>query len=281
MNPTHFNLEIHVDYLTERSLKLRLLADTTVDALIQQLINDLNLSPDESWLLSYQTEILDPDQTLASCLPATDEEIKLLLSQETSQSDSDRNASNFAELNWDDLNDDTEESIPIDAGSMDLQEDDEFVLSESDEGFGDSSDSGSQVIALSDSQAFDEDAATMIADRMFEEDPLDAGMLLSEDDALTPDADMGGLGAEVDQTYAAAGAGFQQEVLPPIQAVEASYSFWNLSGLFIVLTLLILTGVSMTDVARNMWTWQEPYQVSNSVMNLFVGLYEAIRDMVG
>jgi hypothetical protein len=162
-----------------------------------------------------------------------------------------------------------------------LQPDDEFLLSPSDEGFGDSSDSGSQVIALSDSQAFDEDAATMIADRMFEEDPLDAGMLLTEDDALAPDADMGGLGAEVDQTYAAAGAGFQQEVLPPVQAVEASYSFWNLSGLFIVLTLLILTGVSMTDVARNMWSWQEPYQVSNSVMNLFVGLYEAIRDMVG
>ena len=85
-----------------------------------------------------------------------------------------------------------------------LQKDDEFLLSPSDEGFGDSSDSGSQVIALSDSQAFDEDAATMIADRMFEEDPLDAGMLFTEDDALAPAADMGGLGAEVgDQTYAA------------------------------------------------------------------------------
>ncbi|MFP6601621.1 MAG: helix-turn-helix domain-containing protein [Pirellulaceae bacterium] len=162
-----------------------------------------------------------------------------------------------------------------------LQPDDEFLLSPSDEGSGDSSDSGSQVIALSDSQAFDEDAATMIADRMFEEDPLDAGMLLTEDDALAPDADMGGLGAEVDQTLTAQVGTGPHEILPPIQSVEASYSFWNLSGLFIVLTLLILTGVSMTDVARNMWSWQEPYQVSNSVMNLFVGLYEAIRDMIG
>ena len=163
-----------------------------------------------------------------------------------------------------------------------LQKDDEFLLSPSDEGFGDSSDSGSQVIALSDSQAFDEDAATMIADPMFEEDPLDAGMLLTEDDALTPDTEMGDLGAEVgDQTYAAGIGAGTQAVLPPVQAVEAEYSFWNLSGLFIVLTLLILTGVSMTDVARNMWSWQEPYQVSNSVMNLFVGLYEAIRDMMG
>ena len=164
-----------------------------------------------------------------------------------------------------------------------LQKDDEFLLSPSDEGFGDSSDSGSQVIALSDSQAFDEDAATMIGDPMFEEDPMDAGMLLTEDDAMQPVDDMGvGLGAEVgDQTYAAAGAFGGQEVLPPVQAVEADYSFWNISGLFIVLSLLVLTGVSMIDVARNMWSWQEPYPVSNSVQNLFVGLFKAIQELVG
>ena len=165
-----------------------------------------------------------------------------------------------------------------------LQKDDEFLLSPSDEGFDDSSDSGSQVIALSDSQAFDEDAATMIADPMFEEDPLDAGMLLTEaDDALQPEAamSMGGFAGEPhDQTYAAQGAGFQQEVLPPVQAVEAEYSFWNISGLFIVLSLLVLTGVSMIDVARNMWSWQESYPVSNSVQNLFIGLFKAIQDLV-
>ena len=164
-----------------------------------------------------------------------------------------------------------------------LQKDDEFLLSPSDEGFTASSDSGSQVIALSDSQAFDEDAATMIGDPMFEEDPMDAGMLLTEDDAMQPVDDMGvGLGADVgDQTYAAAGAFGGQEVLPPVQAVEADYSFWNISGLFIVLSLLVLTGVSMIDVARNMWSWQEPYPVSNSVQNLFVGLFKAIQELVG
>lgn len=162
----------------------------------------------------------------------------------------------------------------------DLQKDDEFLLSPSDEGFGDSSDSGSQVIALSDSQAFDEDAATMIADRMFEEDPLDAGMLLEEDNAMGAGEAMG-LGDEMDPTLAGTAVGFQQEVLAPVQAVEAPYSAWNLMGLCCVLVLLVLTGISMTDVVRNMWTWQEPYQVSNSVMNMFVTLYEAIRDMVG
>ncbi|MEO2021239.1 MAG: excisionase family DNA-binding protein [Pirellulaceae bacterium] len=162
----------------------------------------------------------------------------------------------------------------------DLQKDDEFLLSPSDEGFGDSSDSGSQVIALSDSQAFDEDAATMIADRMFEEDPLDAGMLLEEDNVMDGGEAMG-LGDEMDPTLAGAAVGFQQEVLAPVQAVEAPYSAWNLMGLSCVLVLLVLTGISMTDVVRNMWTWQEPYQVSNSVMNMFVTLYEAIRDMVG
>ncbi|MEC9001975.1 MAG: helix-turn-helix domain-containing protein [Planctomycetota bacterium] len=162
----------------------------------------------------------------------------------------------------------------------DLQKDDEFLLSPSDEGFGDSSDSGSQVIALSDSQAFDEDAATMIADRMFEEDPLDAGMLLEEENPMDAGEAMG-LGDEMDPTLAATAVGFQQEVLAPIQAVEAPYSVWNLMGLSCVLILLVLTGISMTDVVRSMWSWQEPYEVSNSVMNMFVSLYEAIRDMVG
>jgi excisionase family DNA binding protein len=162
----------------------------------------------------------------------------------------------------------------------DLQKDDEFLLSPSDEGFGDSSDSGSQVIALSDSQAFDEDAATMIADRMFEEDPLDAGMLLEEEGPMDAGEAMG-LGDEMDPTLAGAAVGFQQEVLAPIQAVEAPYSVWNLMGLSCVLMLLVLTGISMTDVVRSMWSWQEPYEVSNSVMNMFVSLYEAIRDMVG
>jgi len=162
----------------------------------------------------------------------------------------------------------------------DLQKDDEFLLSPSDEGFGDSSDSGSQVIALSDSQAFDEDAATMIADRMFEEDPLDAGMLLEEENPMDAGEAMG-LGDEMDPTLAGTAVGFQQEVLAPIQAVEAPYSVWNLMGLSCVLILLVLTGISMTDVVRSMWSWQEPYEVSNSVMNMFVSLYEAIRDMVG
>ncbi len=162
----------------------------------------------------------------------------------------------------------------------DLQKDDEFLLSPSDEGFGDSSDSGSQVIALSDSQAFDEDAATMIADRMFEEDPLDAGMLLEEESPMDAGEAMG-LGDEMDPTLAGTAVGFQQEVLAPIQAVEAPYSVWNLMGLSCVLMLLVLTGISMTDVVRSMWSWQEPYEVSNSVMNMFVSLYEAIRDMVG
>jgi excisionase family DNA binding protein len=162
----------------------------------------------------------------------------------------------------------------------DLQKDDEFLLSPSDEGFGDSSDSGSQVIALSDSQAFDEDAATMIADRMFEEDPLDAGMLLEEDGPMDAGEAMG-LGDEMDPTLAGTAVGFQQEVLAPVQAVEAPYSVWNLMGLSCVLMLLVLTGISMTDVVRSMWSWQEPYEVSNSVMNMFVSLYEAIRDMVG
>ena len=43
-----------------------------------------------------------------------------------------------------------------------VQKDEEFLLSPSDEMFIDESDSGSQVIALEDSEAFDQDAATMV-----------------------------------------------------------------------------------------------------------------------
>ena len=90
-----------------------------------------------------------------------------------------------------------------------------------------------------------------------------------------------GRGDETDPTLAGTAVGFQQDVLAPIQAVEAPYSVWNLMGLSCGMMLLVLTGISMTDVVRSMWSWQEPYEVSNSVMNMFVSLYEAIRDMVG
>ena len=78
MNPIHLNLEIDIDYLAARPVTVRVLGDTTIKSLIQQLVNDLNLSSDEGWSLSYQNEVLNPDQTLASCLPAIDQEIKLL-----------------------------------------------------------------------------------------------------------------------------------------------------------------------------------------------------------
>jgi hypothetical protein len=42
-----------------------------------------------------------------------------------------------------------------------LKKDEEFLLSPSDEMFTDESDSGSQVIALEDSAAFDQDAARL------------------------------------------------------------------------------------------------------------------------
>ena len=188
MNPIHLNLEIDIDYLAARPVTVRVLGDTTIKSLIQQLVNDLNLSSDEGWSLSYQDEVLDPDQTLASCLPAIDQEIKLLLSQEISQSDSDNKTSSLSEPNWDDLDDDTEESISVDSFSMDCQED-QTVLSCSDDFF-----SGSDV-----------------------EDPLDAEMLLTEDDA-----EMVGLGDEV--ANASLAASFASELPAPPAPLEKDFS---------------------------------------------------------
>lgn len=141
--------------------------------------------------------------------------------------------------------------------SAQLQQDEEFILSPSDEMLGDeSSDSGSQVIALDDSEAF-EDSAELeeVSDgeavSLVEETDLDEGGLEAFDAAeLTPSAMV------TDET-----------TLP-----EAPFSVWNVLSLLLVVLMLSVIGMLMTDVIRNMWTWNEGFAGAGGIANSIVSM---------
>ena len=134
-----------------------------------------------------------------------------------------------------------------------LKQDEEFLLSPSDEMFGDeSSDSGSQVIALEDSEAFEEDAAVS------DEEPA----LLAEESA--------GLEEQL-EPFEGAALEEAKVVLPGAgELPEASYSIWNVLGLLLIVMLLGVTGMLMTDVVRNMWSWNGSSTMTTSLMDAIV-----------
>jgi hypothetical protein len=143
------------------------------------------------------------------------------------------------------------EASPDDATQ--LKQDEEFLLSPSDEMLGDeSSDSGSQVIALEDSEAFEDDAAV----------PVEEPALLAEESA----------GLE-EQLEPFEGAALQEAkvALPGAgELPEASYSIWNVLGLLLIVMLLGVTGMLMTDVVRNMWSWNGSSTMTTSLMDAIV-----------
>ncbi|MEO8498354.1 MAG: helix-turn-helix domain-containing protein [Planctomycetota bacterium] len=144
-----------------------------------------------------------------------------------------------------------------------VKKDEEFLLSPSDEMFMDESDSGSQVIALEDSAAFDQDAATLVPGQA----------LLAETDGL--DQQLGGLGggapampATAPTPAAAAAQAFAAE--PP----QTPYSIWNILGLLAIVMILCLSGIVMTDMLKNMWEWGEGgHDIATGISN---GLVKAI-----
>lgn len=157
-----------------------------------------------------------------------------------------------------------DESIELDAGAFEgepaanLKKDEDFLLTPSDEMFTDESDSGSQVIALEDSVAFDQDA----------------GVLDQAQGALL--ADTGGLDQQLDALggggVAATPIGVRQPMYsggPP----EAPYSIWNIAGLLMVMMFLSLTGVLLSDMLRNMWAWEDGMDVATSISEGVAGAF--------
>jgi hypothetical protein len=146
-----------------------------------------------------------------------------------------------------------DEAIELEAEpAPNLKKDEEFLLSPSDEMFADESDSGSQVIALEDSAAFDQDAAMLGT----------PGDLLAD---AGVDQQLGGL--------AGAGMATAPVVTPGAVArlTEAPYTVWNIMGLLSILLILSLTGVLMADIMNNMWAWEGGLDVSSSVSDGLTG----------
>ena len=138
-----------------------------------------------------------------------------------------------------------------------LKADNEFLLSAGDTLEEDESDSGSQVIALEDSESFDQDAATMLK--------TEGGALGA--DVFQP------LGAEGALEGAAPGMGAAQPVYVQVPSTEAPYSVWNVLALGTVAGMLALSGMMMVDVMLNMWSFSGTSSISTGIMDVFVSMF--------
>ncbi len=147
----------------------------------------------------------------------------------------------------------------LDGGSSGVQADEDFQLAPSADQLDDGEDSGSQVIALEDSEAFAEmgentlDAEEPVLGAVEEGDELETALEEPEGGSVTQPAlpDSGMLAV----------------------APETPYSIWNVLSLLGIVIVLSLTGMLMTDLVRNMWTWEDPYTASTPVMDLAVRMF--------
>ena len=173
----------------------------------------------------------------------------------------------------------------------DVQADEEFMLGGTPDN--DMSDSGSQVIAISDSAAFGDDAATMVApDGVV--DPF-AQQPAADPFAPQPTGDPFGTPAGNDPFAAAPGAdpfgapmgtpqGFEQAAEPVMesdmlaaattagpQLEESSYGFFNVMSLFMIFIVQLSIVFLMVDVVRNIWSHNPdtPQLVSGYVVGIF------------
>lgn len=148
-----------------------------------------------------------------------------------------------------------EGAIDEEAGSQ-VKADNEFLLSAGESLDDEESDSGSQVIALEDSESFDQDAATMLKS---EEGGLGA-------DAFQP------MGMESGLEGAATGAA-GAPVYVQVASAETPYSVWNVLFLGGVAGMLALSGMMMTDVMLNMWNYDQPGSLSSGIMDAFISMF--------
>ena len=145
-----------------------------------------------------------------------------------------------------------------------LKADEDFQLSPSDDRALDESDSGSQVIALEDSEAFDQDAATMLR-------PTEAALLADDPEGGFPDDPAAAGGAAMGGAAGGAAAATMPAQMAaahgPAELPEAPYSVWNVLGLMCIVLVLSVTGMLMVDVVRNMWAWDSASETSTSLMD--------------
>ncbi len=144
-----------------------------------------------------------------------------------------------------------------DDSPADLKTDNDFLLTPLEEVGDEDSESGSQVIALDTDDSVDGVGAARGGG---------AAAMLGEDFAAQGAIDM-------DPTASPLGAqgGAMADGITPGQTAatlpEAPYSALDIVSLTVCVLVLIICGLVMFDLARNMWSWDAPYQINSSLMD--------------
>ena len=160
-----------------------------------------------------------------------------------------------------------EEEAPVadqDAATQ-LKADDEFLLTPIEEAEDESS--GSQVIALEDSEVYaDENAQTMLGAAAPAADMGQQPLVAEDADfLLTPSQQ------QPDQAPAATAQPVAMVGPAPTHTLpEAKYSIFNVMGLMLVLVVLGITGPLMVDLMRNLWEYNQPVAASSSLIDSII-----------
>lgn len=142
------------------------------------------------------------------------------------------------------------------SGSLvDFQQDEEFQLSPSSGDMEIEEDSGSQVIELEDSSDFGDAGAVAL--------PGDMGMNMA--------AGSGGFGGFDDgSAIAAVGGG----VAPVAMASpEVPIGIWQVLTLLTTLLLMCMSGILVTDIVRNMWSWNGSSDMTSGFTSMILSAF--------
>lgn len=149
--------------------------------------------------------------------------------------------------------------LGVDDLGSDIRPDDDFVLTPVDDSSADDETSGSQVIALDDSEIYSEGSASgLLADSVQEES---APVLVFEEPALFQEGVVGGGGSAQPAGFAAVPS-----------APEAPYSIFNVMALMLVFFFVCLGMLLVFDNARNMWNKDDATSLTKTVAGFVVNM---------
>lgn len=131
----------------------------------------------------------------------------------------------------------------------DIKKDEDFLLTPTEDRGEDSTDSGSQVIAL-DEQIGEDATATLLAGDI----PGMGGAL--EDAGLG-----GGYGSPM-------GGGGMMSMQPAVP--DTVFGMGSVATLAVSAIFMAVTGVMMYDIMRNMWSWETPLSFNSSLMDMIL-----------
>lgn len=161
---------------------------------------------------------------------------------------------------------DDDSLVGMDDLGSDVRADDEFLLTPVEESSEDET-SGSQIIALDDSEIYPDDSAS--------------GLLAQ---SASGDEAAPALDAESADLFQGVGAGAGMVAAAPVagsvvyEPAEASYTIFQVLSLMMVFTILALSMVLTIDVARNVWNQNESNQIAAPVADILIQMVGLKKD---